>query len=123
DDVLYYYNKYLLSIEYEYDSNYGRHYKYKTHHYRIKLNSHVSIEQFNKVYIPMEDVVNLKELKARVIKPSGVVDLKPKVEEFYSSEESEQYYYFPVSGLELGDELEILYTLKMTPAADGDQFL
>ena len=121
-DALYYYNKYMLSIEYEYDSYYGKHYKYKTHHYRIKLNSHVAIEKFNKVYISMEDVVSLKNLNARVIKTSGVVEIKPKVEEFYSSEESEQYYYFPVSGLELGDELEILYTLKMNPAADGDQF-
>ena len=121
-DVLYYYNKYTLAIEYEYDDFYGKFYKYKTEHYRVKLNSDVAIEEFNKVYISMEDVVSLKSLKARVIKPSGVVDLKPKVEEFYSDVESEQYYYFPVSGLELGDEIEIQYTLKMEPQSDGDQF-
>ena len=121
-DALYYYNKFMLSVEYEYDPTYGKFYKYKTHHYRVKLNSDIAIEEFNKVYISMEDVVNLKSLKARVIKPSGVVDLKPKVEEFYSDEESEQYYYFPISGLELGDELEILYVLKMESKVDGDQF-
>jgi hypothetical protein len=122
DDALYYYNKYMLSIEYEYDSYHDQYYKYKTEHYRVKLNTDIAIEEFNKVYISMEDVVNLKSLKARVIKPSGVVDLKPKVEEFYSDEESEQYYYFPVSGIEIGDEIEILYTLKMEPQSDGDQF-
>ncbi|MBI3134980.1 MAG: DUF3857 domain-containing protein [Bacteroidetes bacterium] len=119
---LYYYTKYTLAIEYEYDDYYGRYYKYKTENYRVKLNSHVSIEEFNKIYIPMEDVVSLKTLKVRVIKPDEVVELKPEVEEFYSDEESEQYYYFPVSGIELGDEIEILYTLKMESAVDGDQF-
>ncbi|MBK9591411.1 MAG: DUF3857 domain-containing protein [Crocinitomicaceae bacterium] len=121
-DVLYYYPKYFLAVEYEFDPYYGEFFKYKTMHYRVKLNSHIAIESFNKVYISMEDVVDLKSLKARVIKPSGVVDLKPKVEEFYSDEESEQYYYFPVSGIELGDEIEILYTLKMKDAKNGDQF-
>jgi len=122
DDALFYYNKFMLALEYEYDPTHNAFYKYKTHHYRIKLNSDAAIEEFNKVYISMEDVVNLKSLKARVIKPNEVVDLKPKVEEFYSDEESEQYYYFPISGLELGDELEILYVLKMNSAVDGDQY-
>lgn len=121
-DPLFYYNKYMLAIEYEYDDYYREFYKYKTHHYRVKLNSDIAIEEFNKVYISMKDVVSLKSLKARVIKKNEVVDLKPKVEEFFSDEESEQYYYFPISGLELGDELEILYTLKMNSAEDGDQF-
>lgn len=120
--VLYYYTKYMLAVEYEMDPYYGRFFKYKTQHYRVKLNTHISIEHFNKVYISMEDVVDMTSLKARVIKPSGVVDLKPKVEEFYSDQESEQYYYFPVSGIELGDEIEILYTLKMESQVDGDQY-
>ncbi|MBK7129414.1 MAG: DUF3857 domain-containing protein [Crocinitomicaceae bacterium] len=121
-DALYYYTKYTMAIEYEYDEYYGRYFKYKTEHYRIKLNSDIAIEEFNKIYISMEDVVNLKSVKARVIKPDKVVDFKPAVEEFYSDEESEQYYYFPVEGIELGDEIEILYTLKMESAVDGDQF-
>jgi len=119
---LYYYTKYTLAIEYEYDDYYGRYYKYKTENYRVKLNSHVAIEEFNKMYISMEDVVSLKTLKVRVIKPNEVVELKPEVEEFYSDDASEQYYYFPVQGIELGDEIEILYTLKMESAVDGDQF-
>lgn len=121
-NALYFYSKYTLAVEYEYDLYNGKFFKYETLHYRVKLNSHVAIEEFNKVYISMEDAVSLKSLKARVIKPSGVVDIKPKVEEFYSDKESEQYYYFPVSGIELGDEIEILYTLKMESAVDGDQY-
>lgn len=119
---LYYYTKYLLGVEYDYDDYRGQFYKYETEHYRVRLSTDAAIEEFNKVYISMEDVLSLKDLKARVIKKDKVVDLEPEVEEFYSKEEEEQYYYFPVSGLELGDELEIVYTLKKEPEFNGDQF-
>jgi hypothetical protein len=121
-DALYYYSKYTLAIEYEFDDYYGRYYKYKTEHYRVKLNSHIAIEEFNKMYISMENAVSLKNIKARVIKSDETVEFKPKVEEFYSDDASEQYYYFPIEGIEIGDEIEILYTLKMESAVDGDQF-
>lgn len=121
-DPLYYYTKYLLTVEYAWDDYYGQYYKYKTEHYRVRLSTDAAIEEFNKVYISMEDVVSRKELKARVIKKDKVVDLKPKIEEFFSESEKEQYFYFPISGLELGDELEIIYTLKMESEFNGDQF-
>lgn len=121
-DDIYYYNKYTLAIEYEYDYNYGQFYKYYTEHYRVKLATDLAIEEFNKVYISLEDVVLLKNVEARVIKADKVVDLDPEVEEFYSADEDNQYLYFPVSGLEKGDELEILYTVKMEPEYEGDQF-
>lgn len=121
-DQLYYYTKYKLMVEYILDDNDYRFYKYQTLHYKVKLNSHIAIEYFNKVYISMEDVVDLKNLKARLIKPSGAKEVDVEVEEFYSSDESEQYYYFPISGIELGDEIEILYTLKMYSKVDGDRY-
>jgi hypothetical protein len=120
-DELYYYTKYLLSVEYVYHEQAGQYYKYKTEHYKVKLNSDAGIEDFNKIYIPMEDVLRVKKLSTRVIKKDEVITFKPKVEEFYSEDEEERYYYFPVSGLELGDEIEIMYTLQMHPEFDGDQ--
>lgn len=122
DKELYYYTKYLLCVEYIYDGYEGTYYKYETEHYKVKLSSDAAIEEFNKVYIPMEDVLRIKKLEARVIKTDDVVKLKPKVEEFYSEDEDERYYYFPVSQLELGDELEIIYTVQKYPEFDGDQF-
>lgn len=74
------------------------------------------------MYISMENAVSLKNIKARVIKSDETVEFKPKVEEFYSDDVSQQYYYFPIEGIEIGDEIEILYTLKMESAVDGDQF-
>ncbi len=121
-DLTYYYNKYTLIVEYEYDPQYQSFYKYRTYHYRVKLNTDAAIEDFNKIYISLEDVVAVKEAKARVIKKEKLVDVDIEMEEFYSEDEDEQYFYFPITGLELGDELEILYTTKMEPEFNGDQF-
>lgn len=121
-NVLYYYTKYVVAVEYEFDPYYQRFFKYQLMHYRVKLNSHLAIEMFNKVYIPMEDVEALKSVKARVIKPSGVVDFKPEVQKFDSEDEKDGYRYFPVKGIQLGDEIEIIYVLKMASSIDGDQF-
>lgn len=121
-DQLYYYNKYLLGVEYEYDYIYGGYVKYHTEHYRVKLNTNAAIDEFNKVYISTEDVIDLVDVKARVIKSDEVLDVTIEIEEFYSEDEEEQYIYFPISNLELGDEIEILYTLKMEPFFNGDQF-
>lgn len=122
DEHLYYYTKYLFAVEYEFDSYTGGFYKYETMHYRVKLSTDASIDEFNKIYISMEDVHSLKIVKGRVIKKDKVVDFKPDVEEMFSEDEEDQYYYFPVQGLELGDELEIIYTKKMDPSVNGDQY-
>ena len=121
-DQIYYYNKYLLTIEYEFDEYYGSFFKYHTEHYRVKLNTDAAIEEFNKVYISMEDVVDVEQVHARVIKEDKILDVDIEMEEFYSEDEDEQYNYFPITGLELGDEVEIMYTLKMSAFFNGDQF-
>jgi Domain of Unknown Function with PDB structure (DUF3857) len=122
ENELYFFTKYLKCIEYIYDGSEGQYYKYETEHYKVKLSSDAAIEEFNKVYISMEDVVRISKLEARVIKENEVIKLKPKVEEFYSEDEDERYNYFPLSQLELGDEIEILYTVQKQPDFDGDQF-
>lgn len=118
---LYYYNKYSLGIEYEFVPFYG-YIKYYTEHYRVKLNSDIAIEEFNKVYISMEDVHRVIRTQARVIKPNAVVDVDVEMEEYYNEDEQEHFRYFPISDLELGDEVEVLFVLQMESALNGDQF-
>lgn len=122
ESELYFYSKYLLSTEYIYHNADNQYYKYETQHYKVKLSTNAAIEEFNKVYISKEDVLRIKRLDVRVIKKNDVVKLRPQVEEFYSEDEEEQYYYFPVSQIELGDEIEVIYTLQKLPDFDGDQF-
>lgn len=121
-DQIYYYNKYLLAVEYEYDYFSGTFYKYQTQHYRVKLNKDAAIDEFNKVYISMEDVVRIMKVEARVIKADETLEVPIEMEDFYSEDEDEKYSYFPIGGLELGDEVEVRFTLKMDNMVNGDQF-
>ncbi len=122
DDELYYYNQYDVAAEYIYDGTKGSFFKYEFFHYRVFLNKPASVDEFNKIYISLEDVHNVVNLKARLIKANGdVVDIDPEIEDFFNQEEQEEYQYFPVSGIEVGDELEVMYTLKKDPQFNGDQ--
>ena len=123
EDPMYYFNEHTVAVEYIFDANYGAYNKFETVHYRVFLNTDAGVEEFNKVYISLEDVFNVLNLKARLIREDGIVNLKPEIEEFYNEDEGEEYYYFPVSGLKVGDELEIIYTKKMSQLMNGDQFL
>jgi len=123
DDPIYYYNQYDIAIEYIFDNTKGVYNKFETNHYRIFLNTDAAVEEFNKVYISLEDVHNVLNLKARLIKSDKIVDLELEIEEFYNEDDHEEYYYFPISGMEVGDELEVFYTLKMSQAMNGDQIL
>lgn len=122
EDQIYFYTKYLQTVEYEYDAYYQSFFKYNTLHYRVHLTTDAAIEEYNKVYISMEDVYAIKNVTARVIKADEVLDVDIQMEEFFSEDEDETYNYFAISGLELGDEVEVFYTLKMEPALNGDQF-
>ncbi len=122
DDPIYYYNQYDVADEYIFDQSRGIFFKYEFFHYRVFLNKHAAVDDFNKVYISLEDAYNVIGLKARLIKPSGeVVDIDPEVEEFYNSDEGQEYIYFPVSGIEVGDEIEVMYTLKKDNEFKGSQ--
>jgi hypothetical protein len=122
-DPVYYFNQYDVIVEYIYDKSRGTYNKYETSHYRVFLNSDAAVEEFNKIYISLKDVYNVLNLEARLIKKDGIEIIKPEIEEFYNEDENEEYYYFPVSGIEVGDEIEVIYTLKMAQFMNGDQFV
>jgi len=122
EDELYYYNQYDVASEYIFDPFKSAYYKYEFFHYRVFLNKPASVDEFNKVYISLEDVHNVLNLKARLIKANGdVVNIDPDVDDFFNQEEKEEYQYFSISGIEVGDELEVMYTLKKDPQFNGDQ--
>ncbi|UKN01929.1 DUF3857 domain-containing protein [Paracrocinitomix mangrovi] len=122
ENEMYHYTKYLMSVEYIWNGNDGRYYKYETEHYKVKLSTNAAIEEFNKVYISAEDVIKLQRIETRVIKEDKVVEIDPKIEEFNSEDESERVFYFPLSGIELGDEIEVLYTVQKESDTEGDQY-
>lgn len=93
---------------------------YKTLHQKVLANNAASIEKHNKIYISMNDVLEIKELKARTISPDGkIVELdKSNIKEL-KDEEGQGYQIFAIEGAQEGGIIEYYYTLKLQPSLFG----
>ena len=82
-----------------------------------------SVEDNNKIYIPLSDVIDVVSKKARVIDPTGkVVTLTEEDFKMAEDEEDHQrYLYFAFSGVQVGSEIEYLIVLKKEPTLRGDR--
>jgi hypothetical protein len=92
-----------------------------TEHRIIHVNSHAGIEQFNKVYIPMTSGRELVELKVRAVSAGGkITNLKKEnLKELTNVEGYGNFKIFAIEGLEVGGELEYLYTTTSQPQSYG----
>ncbi len=105
--------------EFMYES--GILYEYETVHKRIKLITHVGIENNNTVYIPLSEDDKITLEKARVIKNDGSVSelKKDDFKEGFDQESKTKYNYFAFEGIEIGCEIEYLYCVKEYPSLKG----
>lgn len=96
-----------------------------TNHTIVKVNSAEGIEEFNKIYIPVDDVMEIIQLKARSISKDGkVVTLgKDNIKTEENEENGGSYKYFAMEGLAPGSEVEYFYTLKFDASFWGSQKL
>lgn len=101
-------------LEYAYSKDGEALYCYKTTHRIVRVNDDVAIENFNKVFVPMNDVVDFKLLKARAITPTGkVIELnRDNIKELENVGDIGGLKIFAIEGLEKGGEVEYLYTTQ-----------
>ena len=80
----------------------------------IQINDTRAIESYNKIYIPLSQVIDVLDIKARTISPNGVVvELdKNSIKEVKNKEGEGGYKIFAVEGLEKGSRLEYYYRVK-----------
>lgn len=76
----------------------------------VKVQDEKGIEMYNKIYVPLYPGLDLKNIKARTITPTGkVIDLPAsKIKEI--EEEGRKYKLFAMEGVEVGSEIEYEYT-------------
>ncbi len=100
-------------------------YIYETIHNITKVNSEAGIMRHNRVYIPMYDVLELVNIKARTISPNGdIVNLdEANIKEIENVEEYGNFKIFAIEGVEKGSEIEVLYTLKKGYTPFGTELL
>ena len=101
-------------LEYVYDDN-DELISYKTIHERIRLNDNTAVEYYNKMYIPMYRVDELVSVKARSIATDGSVTYieEDDVKFIENFEDLGPYSIFAFEGVEVGGEIEYIYTQKM----------
>ncbi|MBK8585025.1 MAG: DUF3857 domain-containing protein [Bacteroidetes bacterium] len=92
-------------------------------HMIIHINESKSIEEFNKLYIPVEEESDLEKFKARTITANGkIIDIK-RSDVKLITEEGRNYLTVPIEGLEIGSELEYVYSLKKNISFLGTYFI
>lgn len=76
----------------------------------VKVQDEKGIEMYNKIYVPVAQGIELKNIKARTITPTGkVIDLPAnKIKEI--EEEGRRYKLFAMEGVEVGSEIEYEYS-------------
>lgn len=88
--------------------------RYETEHTIVRVNDDKGIGRHNTVYIPMYDVKQVIDIKARTINQDGKVTLlnKDNIKEVKNVEEYGDFKIFAIEGVEKNSEIEVLYTVE-----------
>ena len=87
---------------------------YTLTHKIIKVNANDAIEEFNKIYIPTDDVIEILNLKARSISKDGKITVldENNIKEIKDESKDKAYKIFAIEGVEIGSEIEYFFTSK-----------
>jgi hypothetical protein len=83
-------------------------------HRMIKVETANAVSRFNRIYVPLTDVLEILNLKARFISKSGKVTELPKesIKEVQNLENNGNYKVFAIEGCETGGTIEYFYVLR-----------
>jgi hypothetical protein len=101
-------------VEYAETPGAGDFFVLQTVHYKIRVNSETGIDDINKVFIPMYNVIDLVDVKARTIKKDGkVVEFnKDNIKTVENIENAGAFKLFAIEGVEKDAIVEVLYKIK-----------
>jgi len=85
---------------------------YTSMHKIIRVIKEQGVEMFNKIYVSVPYDAQVKEIKARVITPSGKVVLLPAEKILDEEDEGRLYKKFALEGVEKGSEVEYIAVMK-----------
>jgi hypothetical protein len=116
--------KYLL--EYVYDKTSGELFTYYTVHRKYLVLSNDAIDGFNKIYISMNDVKELIDIKARFISSDNKVTYvdKKNIKEIKNKDTEESgYQQFAIEGASTPGIIEYYYVLKKEAQISGKYWM
>jgi hypothetical protein len=94
-------------------------------HRKIRVETHDAVSANNKIYIPVENVIEIIAIKARFIAPDGKITELPKesIRELKNLDNEGDYRTFAIEGAETGGEIEYFYTLRRKFNAYGTVYM
>ncbi len=112
----------MKAVEFYFDDEYNTLMQLYTVHIKVQVNTHEAVELYNKHYMPMTRVVGIEDLRVRVLTNDEIreideIDLK----DFQGSDSYTSYKYFAIEGVEVGSQIEYIYTFKMMPQLEGSR--
>ena len=98
-------------------------YIFETKHSIIRVNNEKGISRHNTVYIPMHDVKEMLDIKARTINSEGKITLlnKDNIKEINNVEEYGDFKIFAIEGVEKNSEIEVLYSVRKEFTMHGSE--
>jgi hypothetical protein len=83
-------------------------------HRRIKVETNNAIDNYNKIYVPVNNVISILNIKARFISANGKITelAQENIKEVKNLENKGDYKIFAIEGIEIGGEIEFFYTLR-----------
>lgn len=91
----------------------------QTIHKKFRLNTDEAVNNFNKISVSLGNVIAIKELKARVIKPDGkVVNFdEQNIKEVKDEESQNSLKIFAIDGINKGDDIEYYVIRHINPSS------
>ena len=112
----------LKVIEFFFDEEYNTLLQLYTVHTKVQVNTHEAIEIYNKHYMPMNRVIGIEDLRVRVITNDNVKEIDEiDLKDYEGKDDYSSYKYFAIEGVEIGSQIEYIYTFKMLPQLEGSR--
>ena len=99
--------------------------KYETHHYQIKVLNDKDISRHSNIIIPMDEVINLVDIKVRIVNKNGELNEfdSKTISELDDFESSANFKTFHLAGVKNNSTIEVLYTLEKQYNIHGNKIL
>ena len=94
---------------------------YTTHYRLVHINESKSVEQYNKIYIPVASERQLIAFKARAVSKDGKTKEMLRNEMKPVTEDGQLYMSLAIDGVEKGSEVEFFYTLRRRVSYAGSE--
>ena len=94
-------------------------------HRKIRVITHEAVNAFNKIYVPVSNVIEILDIRARFISPEGKITELPKesIHQVENLENKGDFKSFAIEGAETGGEIEYYYKLRKKYGPYGTQVI